>query len=59
MDRRNPVCKPLFQLDEVLSWQPGRDDLSVASVSKRPRKHEDNARLLVCHDMRGGYLEDR
>ena len=56
-----PQCLPFRYYQEVMSWKPGQDDLSVATVklAKRVNISNDMPRTLICHDMRGGYLQDK
>lgn len=51
---------------QVLSWQPGCDELCVASVPLRGRGDESDTmanpmsqKMIVCHDMMGGYINDK
>lgn len=56
-----PIVQPLKTVANVYEWLPGFDNLSVASVPLRSVKKEipQKPRTLVCHDMGGGYTEDR
>lgn len=55
-----PITVPFKNLDQVLLWKPGEDDFNVA-MHPLAQKTEirDDPLTLICHDMMGGYIEDR
>ncbi|MCJ8739530.1 hypothetical protein PDJAM_G00048290 [Pangasius djambal] len=62
-DTTEPISTALKSLDELLSWKRSdANPFNVATVplEKRwPPLKDSQMRTLVCHDMMGGYLEDR
>jgi endo-beta-N-acetylglucosaminidase D len=64
-------CLPLESLHALLSWEPRSDYVSRSMympserLDKRRRiiegnlRNADDSRILCCHDMMGGYLDDR
>lgn len=49
---------PISSVSRVMSWIPGLDAINVASVPRRQRAGGKAPKLLVCHDMMGGYKQD-
>uniref|UniRef100_H3BGI2 mannosyl-glycoprotein endo-beta-N-acetylglucosaminidase n=1 Tax=Latimeria chalumnae TaxID=7897 RepID=H3BGI2_LATCH len=62
-DTTEPISFYLSSLEELLSWKPTDDDaFNVAMeplADRHPPLRSSRPRTVVCHDMMGGYLEDR
>ncbi|XP_057311525.1 cytosolic endo-beta-N-acetylglucosaminidase-like isoform X2 [Hydractinia symbiolongicarpus] len=54
-----PVIEPISSLEKLLTWIPGYEEFAVARISIRSVQNDGKPKTLVCHDMKGGYLEDR
>lgn len=55
----SPSAAPINTLEELLEWEGG-DDYYVGVAPLEPCQRDEAApRTLICHDMAGGYLEDR
>ena len=43
-----------------MNWNAGFDPYNIATVPRRPRTvAASEAKLIVCHDMMGGYAQDQ
>ncbi|KAG8507489.1 Cytosolic endo-beta-N-acetylglucosaminidase [Galemys pyrenaicus] len=62
-DTGRPVSFYLSSLEELLAWTPTTvDSFNVASKpleGRQPPLSSQRPRTLLCHDMMGGYLDDR
>jgi endo-beta-N-acetylglucosaminidase D len=50
---------PLSSLAQLELWKPGRDPLNISTISLQPRHKITKRKIIHCHDMKGGYQEDR
>ncbi|XP_066560735.1 cytosolic endo-beta-N-acetylglucosaminidase isoform X2 [Amia ocellicauda] len=63
LDTTEPISFSLKTLEELLSWQASDADFfNVATVplaNRQPPLASSRPRTLICHDMMGGYQQDR
>ena len=65
IENGQPVSYPIKDFDQLMKWRandpsdPGQL-FSVATVPHNPKiVSEGSTKTLLCHDMKGGYLNDR
>ncbi|XP_013403373.1 cytosolic endo-beta-N-acetylglucosaminidase [Lingula anatina] len=54
-----PVCLPIKTLEDLSVWQKEDHQHYVSTVPFTGQPRPDRPRTLICHDMAGGYLQDR
>ena len=52
-------CHPLRSIFELLDWEPPTDKSPVVPLKKHVTlDNEGRGKVMLCHDMKGGYLEE-
>lgn len=59
-----PVSYALKDMKQLFDWQPSSPDMfNVSNIALQPRESASTTalkpKLLLCHDMAGGYKEDK
>eukprot|EP00040_Diaphanoeca_grandis_P005474 m.32981 g.32981 ORF g.32981 m.32981 type:complete len:1171 (-) comp16735_c0_seq1:76-3588(-) len=54
-----PCVYPYKSVDAVLNWRSRCDDNCIATVPRRQRLARNGSKLMICHDMMGGYNQDK
>ncbi|XP_039082483.1 cytosolic endo-beta-N-acetylglucosaminidase isoform X2 [Hyaena hyaena] len=62
-DTTKPISFYLSSLEELLAWTPDAEDSFNVALGppehRQPPLSSQRPRTLLCHDMMGGYLDDR
>jgi mannosyl-glycoprotein endo-beta-N-acetylglucosaminidase len=59
-DELLPQSYALKSMNQLRDWTPSKDSFNIPSIALQPRKtYALKPRLILCHDMAGGYKEDK
>ena len=53
------IAQPIKSISQLNDWENTKNQLNRCTIKLKKRSNQPLQKLLLCHDMQGGYLNDR